>query len=150
VIPTSIVTIVNAIVSDLEANAGLTPLTVRSYAEPTMVSPSETPHLAVWCEDTDFQILSAGIPAYDRSHSVNVAWYVADTGAAETGGASDPATLSALDVQTEQLIARIVTYSDGVPGLALPLVAFLRSRNLTPQGGAVWRALLKLSVEEAA
>ncbi len=148
--PTSPVAIVNAVMADLLANSGLTPITTRSYAEPTMLSPSQTPYLAVWCEGTEYKLLSAGIPAYNRLHELNVAWYVADTAAAESGGTGDPAVVEALINDTEELATRIAIYSGGIPGLSLPLVAALTSRSLAVSGGALWRGLLKISVEEAA
>jgi hypothetical protein len=143
--------IVDAVIADLTANSGLAPNLTIAYAEPTMPAPSDCPVLAVWSEDADYALLAGNPPTYERSHIVNVAWYVADPGAAETGGTMDPATVKALDGNIETLLSRLTTYTDGVPGLdGAQQVATLRSRHLQPQSGAMWRGLIEITVEEAA
>jgi hypothetical protein len=147
---TSPVAIVDAIMADLVANSGLTPKKQRSYAEPTMIWPAGCPLLSVWCETTSYELLLGDPPAYERQHLVNVAWYVANPAEAETGGTGDPATVQALDTSIETLLARIQTYTDGVPTIGSQLITTILRRELAPQEGSIWRGLIELRVEEAA
>jgi hypothetical protein len=147
---TSPVAIVDAIMTDLVANSGLSPANQRSYAEPTIIFPGDCPLLAVWCETTTYELLTSGLPNYERVHDVKVAWYVANAAEAETGGTGDPAVVAALDITIETLIARIQTYTDGVPSIGSQLITTILSRALAPQEGSIWRGLIELRVEEAA
>ena len=143
--------IVDAVMTDLVAYSGVTPSNTISYAEPTIIMPDACPLLAVWCENTEYQLLSGGVIAYERVHSISVAWYVVNAEQAETGGTGDPATVQALDATLESLVTRLETYSNGVPGLnGAQQVATLKSRALAPQEGVTWRGLIEITVEEAA
>jgi hypothetical protein len=158
--PTNPSVIVDAIVADLEANAGLPsgqPAASRSYAEPVVAPGDKLPLLAVWCEDSAYRDLTTtqfqGGPqaAYERTHDVNVGWYVANPKGAESGGAGDPAIVQALEATIELLIQRIATYSGGLPGGLGPTVyGTLLSRHLKPQQGNVWRGLVVIEVREDA
>ena len=143
--------IVDAVMTDLKANAGVSPVQTLSYAEPTIIMPDACPLLAVWCEETEYELLSGGVIAYERKHSISIAWYVTNPSQAETGGTGDPATVKALDATLEQLVARIETYTNGVPGLSgSQQIATLKSRAAAPQEGVTWRGLIEITVEEAA
>lgn len=147
---TSPVAIVDAIMADLVNNSGLDPENTRSYAQPTIVWPGSCPLLSVWCETTVYELLTSGVPNYERQHLVNVAWYVANPQEAETGGTGDPATVMALDQTIETLLAQIATYTDGVPTIGSQLITTVLTRGLAPQEGSIWRGLIELRVEEAA
>jgi len=147
---TSPVAIVDAVTADLLANSGLTPKQTRKYAEPITIMPDAMPLLSVWLELTQYSLLTGNPPAYERRHTLNVAWYVANPKQSEVGGVGDPAVVKALDTTLETLIAQLTTYTDGLPGgLGPQLVGTLQSRQLAPQEGIVWRGLVELVVEEA-
>jgi hypothetical protein len=143
--------IVDAISADLAATSGLHPAKVVLYAEPKIVMPESTPLLAIWCEATDYELLTAGAGeiAYERVHTVVVAWNVADLLAAETGGTGDPTVVHDLDATAETLVAHLAGYAAGVPGFGSQLVATLRTRRLQPLEGVIWSARIELRVEEA-
>ena len=141
--------IIDAVTSDILANSGLTPTTVFKYAEPVVILPAACPLLTVWCEQTDFQILTPNPAAYERRHQIEVAWYVASPLMADTAGSGDPTTVHQLDATAETLEARIVTYTNGIPGFASQLIGTLQARRLEPQAGTIWRALLTFTAEEA-
>ena len=158
--PTNPSAIVDAIMSDLQANAGLpggSPASTRSYAEPVVAPGDKLPILAVWCEDSGYRMLTTtkfgGGPdsAYERTHELNVAWYVANPKGAESGGVGDPAVVQALEATIELLITRMTSYSGGLPsGLGPMVYGTLASRHLKPQQGNVWRGLVVLEVREDA
>ena len=148
--PTSPLAIVDAIMADLVANSGVTPTTQRLYAEPTIIMPGICPLLAVWCETTGYDLILGSPPAYDRIHDIQVAYYVSNASEAETGGTGDPAVVGALDTTIETLLARIETYTDGVPTIGAQLISTIKSRSLLPQSGSIWRGLIVLQVKEAA
>ena len=145
--------IVDAFVADLvttmtgQANA---PKTTRSYAEPTSIMPEVCPLLAVWCEITTYELIST-TPAYNRNHRLMIGWYVTNTKQADTGGTGDPATVHALDATREELVTRLASYADGIPGIGgEQLVATVRTSELGPQAGVIWRCLIEVEAEEAA
>jgi len=143
--------IVDAVAADLIANSGLTPASTWRYAEPRVVMPDACPLLAVWCESTDFELVTAGagVVAYERRHTIVVAWDVAGDAEASTGGTGDPASVAALDAVAEQLVVRLAGYAAGVPSFGSQVVATLRSRKLLPLEGVIWSARLELIAEEA-
>lgn len=148
---------VDAIMADLQANAGLPsgqPKSTRSYAEPVVQSGDGLPALAVWCEDTLFRIESTGgnglEAVYSRDHQVNIAWYVLNPKGAESGGAGDPKVVQALEATMEILIAQVQTYATGLPGLGHMVVGTLVSRHLKPMQGNVFQGLLVVEVREDA
>ena len=143
--------IVDAVLADIQA-AGLAPAQTWSYSEPVNVLPANCPLLAVWCEETNYELGSGGAGGvyYERKHTVSVAWYVYNESQAETGGLGDPAIVKSLGATVEGLIGRLEGYAAGMPGgLGPPLVGTLRSRQLKPIEGVVWRALIELVAEEA-
>jgi hypothetical protein len=158
--PTNPSAIVDAIVTDLEANAGLPagqPESTRKYAEPVLAPSDKLPILAVWCEDTTFRIettttfMGGPTAAYERTHDVNIGWYVANPKGSELGGIGDPAIVQSLEATVELLIARIAVYSGGLPGGLGPMVyGTLLSRHLKPLQGNVWRGLVVIEVREDA
>lgn len=145
--------IVDAMMTDLvatltaESNA---PKTQRKYAEPTSIMPEACPLLAVWSEITTYELITT-TPAYNRTHRLMVAWYVTNTRQADTGGTGDPDTVHALDAIREDLVTRLAAYADGIPGIGgEQLVATVRSSELGPQAGVIWRCLIEVEAEEAA
>lgn len=149
---TSPATIVATILADLQANAPLNPTKTWAYVEPTVIPPESCPLLAVWCTETEYQILtgSAGGIAYERKHIVGIGWYVCSAEMADTGGIGDPATVAALDAVTETFLARAATYTAGLPGTSSQMVITVRSRKLEAKAGSIWGATVELLAEEAA
>lgn len=144
--------IVDAIMTDLTTNSGLTPNTQWKYAAPRVFPPEACPLLAVWCEHTDYELLtgSANLEAYERRHTIQIGWYDAlPSLAIDTGGVGDPNEVLALDAIAEQLIARATIWTAGIPGFDSQVVATIRTKRLDPQSGALWRALITLNAEEA-
>lgn len=144
--------VVDAIVNDFAASLVLQPKTTRRYAEPLIVAPSDTPYLAVWAEESEFKLLSSGMTYYERTHTINVAWYVANAGGVETGGTGDPDAVKAIETDMETILEQLFTYANGIPGLSPPaqLTAAVKSMRLAPQEGSIWRGLVELHTEEAA
>lgn len=145
--------VVDAIVADFTASLpALIPVQTRKYAEPLLVPPDQTPFLAVWCEETDFELLSSGMTYYKRNHTINVAWYVYNPGGADTGGTGDPDAVNALQTTMEVIIEQLMTYANGIPGLAptAQLTAKVVRLRLEPQEGTIWRGTVELITEEAA
>jgi hypothetical protein len=151
-VTTPVTTIVAAVEADLAA-LGLGQKATRTYAPPLDFIPGHLPLLCVWSEQTDFTILTGGFntAAYERSHSLSVAWAIFNGKGAEMGGTGDPAIVLALETLTDTIINRIAFYTgNGIPTLSTELITTLRSRKLTPVEGSVWVATIDFTVEEAA
>jgi hypothetical protein len=149
--PTNPSAIVDAIQTDL-VTLGLNPKKTWSYVEPTVIMPTNCPLLAVWCQTSDYQILTGGLgaEAYERSHLVVIEWVVYSPTMADTGGTGDPTTVQALDAITEQLVNRAASYSAGLPGgLGPQMIATLQQRQIVAKAGDLWSAQIHLTAEEA-
>ncbi|MCU4184008.1 hypothetical protein K6U06_06525 [Acidiferrimicrobium sp. IK] len=144
--------IVDAIQADIATHTTLTPATLRSYAEPTVVPPDSCSLLAVWCENTEYTLLTgaAGLVAYRRTHTIQIGWYDTIPEEADTGGTGDPAEVQALAATAEQIVARAIEWTSGLPGFDPDLVVTLTARKLEPQAGTIWRALVTVLAEQDA
>lgn len=143
-------TIVDAVLSDILASSGLTPRTIRRYAEPFTVKPEDCPLLAVWIEVTDFELLTTTpLAAYERKHQVMMAWYEPNRDGAEYGGIGDPLIVQALDATGEALVARVVSYAGGVPTFGAQLIATLKSKKISAEAGVLWECRIEFTAEEA-
>ena len=100
------------------------------------------------------------LPKFPGAHAIKDAWdsKVQETGVTvhfvDTGVDTGPVILQrkvpVLPNDTlETLEARIVTYTNGIPGFASQLIGTLQARRLEPQAGTIWRALLTFTAEEA-
>jgi hypothetical protein len=154
--PVNPTAIVDAIVADLTSTPARTAgipnaRRQRSYAEPTVIVIDVCPLLAVWCERTDYTLLTGALnaTAYERRHRLNVGWYVAGPNQADTGGTGDPATVQALETVIAAIVARVETWTAGIPGFS-QLVATIDDHQVSPMEGSIWRGLIEFTVEEAA
>ena len=143
--------IVDAALADLVATPGLTPATTHAYIEPETVPPESCPFLAVWLEETAYTILTGapGLDAYERRHQLYVAWHVYDETLADSGGQLSPPIIHALDTTTELILARIATWTAGMPGLSPNVVATLDTSTLEAFSGVTWRSLIAVTINEA-
>lgn len=140
--------LVDSIVADLVANAGLPALqnAPLRYVAPRSVEPNDCPMLAVWFGPTRFELVATP-DQYTRHVELNVAWYVAASAGAEEGGAGDSADVEALDPIAQLIIARVVTYADAVPGFDSGTIATLVEYDPRPIEGVVWEARIQIDIE---
>lgn len=142
--------IVDAVATDLTTTGGLTPSTTKKYADPQVFDDAtDLPALAVWTEDTEYvQIDTAG--AYSRVHHMVAAWYVYDQ-SINNHGFDDLTVVTGLDTVREQIVARVVAYNNGIPGVTqsggTALCATLRSSTVTPHDTTAYLALVVVNFD---
>jgi hypothetical protein len=143
----TVIEVIDAIATDIEAIVGLPAHALHKYAEPRAYRLDVKPALGVWLSKIAADVVSTTHDYYD-AYQVKILWASNIFRASETNDGEVDATLvSAALTVVESIIARVRPYAEAVPGL-VNTTAVLTSVEFDPAEKQMgWECLISLDVE---
>jgi hypothetical protein len=109
--------LVDAVMTDLEANVELPGPARNRYMKPLVVTPELCPLLSVHLtREVPEQIATGG--CYEHNWYLELSWYEAATGVTETGGVGSETLGSRMLFVAQQLVGRLRAWGGVVPGIS--------------------------------
>ncbi len=147
----SIFAIIDAMVEDLTTTGGLTPKTVKKYAEPTIVNPTPAvlPILAVWSEKSELKMIST-FPDYAIQHTyqTQIEWFISGPKTLATGGTGDTQYVQELWNIEAAIMNRIKAWGPGFPVFDATINILPTSSQIMPTEGSIFKLAVELEVIE--